>query len=224
MLRRAISATQAVLGVTGRRRTLPTDDNHTKTLENVSRETLEQLDAYVGLIQKWTKSISLISKGDYEIIWSRHVLDSLRLMPLIPQDATRGIDLGSGAGFPGIILALVTGLPFDLIEADQRKAAFLIEAQRVTGAPVQIHCARIEDLRLPPGALVTARALAPLTTLLAYAHPLLLPEGVALFPKGARATQEIAEARRHWRMRVNRFDDPQQPESTILAITDLTHA
>ena len=190
----------------------------------VSRETLDRLNVYVALIQKWTKSISLISKSDHDLIWPRHVLDSLRLIPYIPQDAKRGIDLGSGAGFPGIVLALVTGIPFDLVEADRRKAAFLIEAQRVTGAPVQIHNNRIEDLCLSPALLVTARALAPLTKLLSYTHQLLLPGGTALFPKGTRAPEEIAAARQHWRMQINRVDDVQHGRSTILAVTELTHA
>ena len=205
------------------RHALPGSDAPTKP-SSVSRETFERLNAYCTLVQKWNRSISLVSQGDHEIIWSRHVLDSLRLLPLIPNDATHAIDLGSGAGFPGLVLALASGIPFDLIESDHRKAAFLIEAQRVTGAPVHIHCARIEDLRLPLAPLITARALAPLTVLLAYAHRLLLPGGTALFPKGVRAAQEIAAAERHWRMHVNRFDDPQHPDSTILAISGLAHA
>ncbi len=205
-------------------RGLSGDDTPAKPPEHVSREAFEQLKTYVALVQKWTKSINLVSQGDQDPVWSRHVLDSLRLLPLMPKGAARGVDLGSGAGFPGLVLALASGIPFDLIEADQRKAAFLVEAQRVTQAPVTIHCARIEDLRLPPAPLVTARALAPLAALLALAHPLLLPGGTALFPKGARSGQEIADAERQWRMQVNRFEDPQHPGSTILAITNLAHA
>lgn len=192
--------------------------------ENVSRETMRRLELYVILVRKWTKSVNLVSQGDHDALWPRHVLDSLRLLPLLPADATRAIDLGSGAGFPGLVLALASGIPFDLIEADRRKAAFLVEAQRVTGAPVQVHCARIEEVALSPAPLVTARALAPLATLLAYAHRLLLPGGTALFPKGARADEEIVAAEQQWRMQVARHDDPRNPGSTILAITELTHA
>jgi len=192
--------------------------------ENVSHETMDRLERYVALVRKWTKAISLVSQGDHDIIWSRHVLDSLRLLPLIPQNTVRGADLGSGAGFPGLILALVSNIPFDLIEADRRKAAFLVEAQRATDAPVQVHCARIENLDLPRVPLVTARALAPLTTLLAYADRLLLPGGTALFPKGSHADEEIAAATQRWCMQIQRSDDPQHPGSTILAITGLTHA
>jgi len=190
----------------------------------VSRETFERLEAYCALIQKWNRSINLVSQGDHEVIWSRHVLDSLRLLPLVPKGVAGGIDLGSGAGFPGLVLALASGVPFSLIESDRRKAAFLVEAQRVTGAPAHVHCARIEELCLPPAPLVTARALAPLATLLGYAHRLLCPSGIALFLKGARAGQEIAAAERHWRMQVDRFDDSQHPGSTILAVSGLTPA
>jgi len=185
---------------------------------------MERLGQYVALVQKWTKSVNLVSQRDHDALWPRHVLDSLRLLPLIPAGATRAIDLGSGAGFPGLVLALASNIRFDLIEADRRKAAFLIEAQRVTDAPVQVHCARIEELDLPAAPLVTARALAPLATLLAYADRFLLPGGTALFPKGARADDEIAAARQQWRMQVRRHDDPRRPASTILAVTGLTHA
>ena len=191
---------------------LPTD---------VSRETLEQLKAFCALVQTWSKSVNLVSSRDQPIIWSRHVLDSLRLLPLVPRHASNGIDLGSGAGFPGLVLSLASGIPFDLIEADHRKAAFLTEAQRLTGANVRIHCARIEELSLQPAPLVTARALAPLTLLLAYSHRFLLPNGTALFPKGARADEEIRAAKQQWDMQIQRFEDMQHPGSTILAVTGL---
>lgn len=193
-------------------------------LPALPRGTQDRLEAFVALVEKWTASINLISVGDRRSIWPRHVEDSLRLLPLIPPGAGRAVDLGSGAGFPGLVLALVSGIPFDLIESDRRKAAFLVEAQRVTSAPVQVHCMRIEDATMPRTPLVTARALAPLTALLAFAHARLVPGGTALLPKGLRVDEELAEAHRHWRMRVRRIDDPRRPGSTILAISDLTHA
>ncbi len=190
----------------------------------VSRETSEQLVRFVTLLQRWTKSINLVSRGDHELIWSRHVADSMRFVPLLPKNSTQGLDLGSGAGFPGFIIALISGIPFDLVEADRRKAAFLVEAQRVTGAPVQVHCTRIEDLSLPRTPLITARALAPLTVLVAHAHRLLARGGTALFAKGARVDEEIFQAKRHWRMHIDRFDTFKDPESTVLAIKDIAHA
>ena len=192
--------------------------------QRVSRETLERLRAYVALLQRWTRVINLISPADQAHIWTRHVQDSLHLVPLIPASADRGIDLGSGGGLPGLVLALATGLPFDLVESDRRKAAFLQEAARATGAPVQVHCARIEAASVPPAPLVTARALAPLPRLLVLAAPLLRPGGVCLFAKGEQAEQEIAQASDAWRMRVERFPAPGRPGSVTLRISELAHA
>ena len=146
------------------------------------------------------------------------MLDSLRLLPFIPAGTARAIDLGSGAGLPGLVLAVASGIPFDLVESDRRKAAFLTEAQRVTGAPVAVHCARIEEAAIPPAPLVTARALAPLDRLLDLAAPLLAPGGTGLFLKGARVADELEAARLHWRMQVRREGPADQP---ILIITDL---
>lgn len=185
---------------------------------------MEPLERFAALLQKWTKSINLVSQGDRDLLWPRHILDSLRFLPLLPVGVPRGLDLGSGAGFPGLVVALASGIPFDLVEADQRKAAFLREAQRVTGAPVQVHCTRIEELSLPPAPLITARALAPLAVLMPHAHRLLARGGTALLAKGARVEDEIADAEKHWRMRIRRFDDPSDSGSTILAVTDLAHA
>jgi len=189
-------------------------------LPGLPGETVARLTAYVALLAKWTLSINLVAAADRAHLWPRHVLDSLRLLPLIPPDATRGIDLGSGAGLPGLVLAIAAGIPFDLIESDRRKAAFLMEAQRATGAPVQVHCLRIEAAALPPAPLVTARALAPLAALLGLAAPLLAPGGLALFPKGARAADELAQARQDWTMDVRQVDDPAHPGSCILAISN----
>ena len=193
-------------------------------LPGVPRETVDRLRAYAALLAKWTAAINLIATSDRGLIWPRHVLDSLRLLPLIPSGTPRGIDLGSGAGLPGLVLAIVSGIPFDLIESDRRKAAFLREAVRETGAPAVVHSCRIEAATLDPAPLVTARALAPLPALLTLTAPLLAPGGIALFPKGARAAAELAEARRAWRMDVTRHDDPAHPGSTILSITHLRHA
>jgi len=180
-----------------------------------------RLRDYAALLARWNRRINLIARGDEATIWERHIQDSLRLAPLIPPGTARAIDLGSGAGLPGLVLALATGIRFDLIESDRRKAAFLGEAQRVTGAPVTIHCCRIETAGLPPAPLVTARALASLDCLLGLAAPLLAPGGTALFPKGARAADELAAARRHWRMQVRQHGPAASP---ILAVTDLARA
>ena len=190
--------------------------------ETPSSGTRDRLRNYVALLLRWNATINLVGRADSDLVWTRHVADSLRLAPLVPPGTDIATDLGSGAGLPGLVLAIVTGIPFALVEADRRKAAFLLEAARVTAAPVTVHCTRIEAAQIPPAPLVTARALAPLPRLLGYAHPLLAPGGACLFPKGAGAGAEIADARHQgWRFTVEKHDDPATPDSTVLRISDL---
>lgn len=196
-------------------------DSGGDSLPEVSRETRARLEAFVALLEQWNRRIALVGPREVPQIWERHIADSLQLVPLMPSGATRGIDLGSGAGFPGLILAIATGVHFDLIESDQRKAAFLREAARVTAAPADIHAQRIEAVSLPPAPLVTARALAPLSLLLALASPLMTGDGVCLFPKGAGVTEELTAAAREWHMKVERVPSRTRPDAAILRIKDL---
>jgi len=180
------------------------------------------LQRFVNLLLRWNRSINLIGRGDVAEVWTRHVADCLQLADHWgdPPPA-RGIDLGSGAGFPGLVLAIRFGVVFHLIEQDQAKAAFLREAARVTGAPAHVIAARIEDAGVAPAPLVTARALAPLPQLLAYAKPLLLPGGICLFSKGRDAEAEIAHATRSWQMNVERIPSRTDTSGVILRIADL---
>ena len=175
----------------------------------------------MDLLARWNRTINLIASADLPSAAERHIQDALQLRPLMPPDARRGIDLGSGAGFPGLILAAATGVPFDLIEADQRKAAFLREAARLLHAPVVIHPVRIEAARLPPASLVTARALAPLPRLLDLATPLLAPGGTLLAPKGASASMELTAARERWHMTVEQVPSRTGVGAVILRITEI---
>jgi 16S rRNA (guanine527-N7)-methyltransferase len=185
-------------------------------------ETMDRLRAFMALLLRWNATINLVGRGDADQLWARHVADSLRLRRLVAPGTARAIDLGSGAGFPGLVLAVATGIPFALVESDRRKAAFLGEAIRVTGAPATVHSDRIETVRLDPAPLVTARALAPLPRLLDLAHRLVAPGGACLFPKGAGAAAEIAEARRQgWRFAA-RVEGGQ--DSPILHLSDIDHA
>ena len=192
------------------------------TSKQVSRET--RFDSFIELLLRWNWRINLISRADEAFIRQRHIDDSTQLAGLIPPNAERAVDLGSGAGFPGLILAALTNIPFDLIEADQRKAAFLSEAGRLLNAPIRVHCTRIEAVRLPPAGLITARALAPLPHLLTLAAPLLAPGGICLFPKGGGVESELTLAAAQWHMRVDRIPSRTGPGSIILRITELQRA
>jgi 16S rRNA (guanine527-N7)-methyltransferase len=189
---------------------------------DVSREALEGLNRLTSLLLRWNSTVNLVARADEPFLWERHISDSLQLVPLIAGEIMRGIDLGSGAGFPGLILALATRIPFDLVEADRRKAAFLREAARVTGAPVQVHAIRAETAELPPAPLITARAVAPLPRLLALAAPLLTPGGVCLFLKGAKVDSELTHAEAEWQMHVDGVPSRTAPGARILRITGLS--
>lgn len=153
----------------------------------VSRETEDRLAAYVDLLRRWQRIKNLVGPSTLETVWTRHVADSAQLVALAPE-ARRWVDLGSGAGFPGLVVAVIlagrAGAHVDLIESNERKCAFLREAVRVTGAPARVHPARI-DAALPsvqqPVDIVTARALAPLPDLLALSKPLLDTGATGLF-------------------------------------------
>ena len=183
----------------------------------------ERLRQFAALVAKWSPRINLVSKGDLSHIWQRHVCDSLELVAHVPAGVTRAIDLGSGAGFPGMVLAIATGIEFTLIESDTRKAAFLMEAARILAAPVKVLNTRIEAAKTQPAPLVTARALAPLDKLLGLAAPHLEINGVCLFPKGRGAEVELTAARAVWHMEVERFASRQDAEACILKVSQIRH-
>ncbi|WP_207538972.1 16S rRNA (guanine(527)-N(7))-methyltransferase RsmG [Sabulicella rubraurantiaca] len=195
-----------------------------KRLEGVSRETEEALEAYEALIREWNPRINLVSPRDLPALRARHIEDCLQLPPLLPAEGPAA-DLGSGGGLPGIVIALLRAAPLHLVESDRRKAAFLLEATRRLNLPhVTVHPARIEAVQLPPLAAVAARALAPLPELLNYAHRLLAPGGVAVFPKGRNVDAELTEAARHWFMRVERFPSRAAPDSVLLRLSEIRPA
>lgn len=193
----------------------------TEGTDAVSRETQSRLEIYAALLLRWNRTINLISRRDEADLWSRHIADSLNLVPLLPSSFAFGADLGSGGGFPGLVLAIVTNRPFHLIEADQRKAAFLREAARATDAPVTVHPTRVEHWATVGIPLITARALAPLTTLLDWSAPKLAPDGICLFPKGRTHTAELTTAASQWQMHVESIPSRTDPDAVIFRIRDI---
>ena len=190
-------------------------------IASVSRETLDQLHTYESLVAKWSPTINLISKGDIPHIWSRHIIDSLQLSAYIPRTATRITDIGSGGGFPGIVLACSTKLPFDLIESDARKCAFLREAARELGLNVTVHNIRLENSQTPPASVVTARGFAPLDRLIPQSLHLLAPNGYFLLPEGRNADNELTEAAKEWHMHVERYASISDSQAAILKLSDI---
>ncbi len=186
----------------------------------VSRETLDRLEAYVALLTRWQRRINLIGGGSLEDVWRRHLLDSAQLYDLAPS-AGPWLDLGSGAGLPGLVAALLGAPDAHLVEANARKCAFLNEALRVTGTADTVHNARIEALAPWTCAVVSARAVAPLERLLALSAPFFGPKTVGLFPKGQNVEEELTRATKSWRMEVDRIPSRSDPAGTILRITEV---
>ncbi|MQR98715.1 16S rRNA (guanine(527)-N(7))-methyltransferase RsmG [Gluconobacter aidae] len=188
-------------------------------MTTVSRETHERLERFADLLVQWNAKINLVSPRDIAQLWPRHIEDSLQLAELIPKGATI-TDLGSGGGFPGIILAIATDSPVTLIESDQRKCAFLREAGRICCAKVTVIAKRIEAASPPPADIITARALAPLNKLLDWARPLLKEDGFCLFLKGQKAQAELTEASADWHMNHSMFPSRTDPDGAIIKVSD----
>jgi 16S rRNA (guanine527-N7)-methyltransferase len=180
---------------------LAADRARALSLTPVSRETAERLDRFTELLLRWQRTNNLVAPSTLPSLWTRHIADSLQLLDLAPEART-WIDLGSGAGFPGLVLAIALadapGAMVHLVESNAKKAAFLREAQRVTGAIATVHLQRIEDFAVSfdgRADVVTARAVAPLKSLLSHCFPLLGKSGaMGLFPKGQHAELELADA------------------------------
>jgi len=190
----------------------------------VSRETIERLSAYVALLAKWQPRINLVSGTTLDDVWRRHMLDSAQLLPLLPSGTPAIADLGSGAGFPGLVLAILGVADVHLVESDQRKCVFLAEAARAAGVNPVIHNQRIESVARLSVGVVTARACAPLDKLLSYTQKFLWHDGKALFLKGAAVEEELTAARKSWHMEVERFPSVSDPTGCILRIGQVRRA
>jgi 16S rRNA (guanine527-N7)-methyltransferase len=170
-------------------------------LMGVSRETLDRLETYVGLLKTWNRRINLVGNSTLGDPWRRHVLDSAQIARHLPPKTRIVVDLGSGAGLPGLVLSLLGVPEMHLVESDQRKAEFLREAARLTGAAVTIHAQRAEKVPRIAADAVTARAVAPLPDLLDMAEPFLASHSICLFLKGRGAGEELTLAAKSWKMR-----------------------
>lgn len=204
---------------------------------DVSRETQKRLEDLAGLLEKWQRKINLVGPKTIPDVWRRHILDSAQLVPLIkdyaqrrPEPALRGplilVDLGSGAGFPGLVLAIfsrewVFPAEIHLVESDQRKCAFLREAARITGADVTLHMGRIEEIDPFSAHIVTARACAPLDRLLEYSERFWSDYTEGLFLKGQDVANEKVQAAISWGMVTKLVPSRSDPSGIILSVTHL---
>jgi len=170
---------------------------------DVSRETMARLDIHATLLAKWNPRINLVSRDSLDELWHRHIADSAQLWPMCPRGARLWLDLGSGAGFPGLVIAAFAaeapGLTVRLVESDARKSAFLASVIREADLRAEVITARIENLPPQSADIVSARALAPLKSLLAMTENHRRPDGIGLFPKGRTVHKEVEEAARTWR-------------------------
>lgn len=194
---------------------------------NVSRETSQRLKTYAELLRKWNRRINLVSSSTIETLWERHFADSAQLLTLAPHPVETWLDLGSGGGFPGLVIAVV-GMDraspgkVVLVESDIRKAAFLRTVIRETGIRARLIGDRIENLPPQDADVVSARALAPLPTLLGYAEPHLRPDGVALFPKGQGWKSEVEEARLTWNFDYEVARSKTNEDAVILSVSGVS--
>lgn len=209
----------------------------------VSRETVQRLETYAALLAQWQQTINLVAPGTLADIWSRHFADSAQLFRLIPHGARRLVDLGSGAGFPGLVLAIMAGddqrggregasstapshgLRVTLVESDQRKAAFLREVSRKLGIAVDIELARIEIISTRVNVerfdVITSRALAPLPRLLEMSRPFFESATVALFLKGRDVESEVEDARKLWSFSLELVPSMTNAEARVAVIRDV---
>jgi 16S rRNA (guanine527-N7)-methyltransferase len=204
---------------------LSLDKARALALTPVSRETEERLDRYVELLLRWQTKINLVSPSTLRELWTRHVADSLQLIPLAPQ-ARIWADLGSGGGFPGLPIALAgeAGTRVHLIESNGKKAAFLREAVRVTGARAVVHQERAEKFGESCAEtvhVVTARAVAPLKTLCDQAFPVLRRGAIGVFPKGQDVDVELTHAAKYWRLDASTVPSKTSPDGSIVVIRSL---
>jgi 16S rRNA (guanine527-N7)-methyltransferase len=195
---------------------------------DVSRETAQRLDAFIALLLKWQNTTNLVAPSTLTAVWRRHVADSLQILPLA-GDAKTWIDFGSGGGFPGMVIACALNPPSEvhLVESNGKKAAFLREAVRVTGAPAKIHNQRIDDFNKHfqgHADIVTARALAPLKDLLGFCAPHIKMGAQGLLLKGQDVADELTEAAKYWKIEAELKESRTDPKGRILIVRRLETA
>ncbi len=197
-----------------------------ETLCDVSRETMDRLQVYADLLERWNSKINLVSKSTLSEKWQRHFLDSAQIWPHIPKEVKNLVDVGSGAGFAGLVLAIIgaekrPNLTFTLIESDARKCAFMRNVAREVRISVNVQTARIESVADRNADIMTARALAPVVQLLSYSQNILTSTGVCLFLKGDACGTEVEQARESWDFNAIETASLTHPTGKILTLSGI---
>ena len=195
----------------------------------VSRETSDRLDILSETLNKWNPRINLVAPATLPDLQQRHIADSAQLVAFLPTHTQHWVDLGSGGGFPGLVVAILAAelhpdVRVTLVESDKRKAAFLKTTAHACNIEISVIADRAENVTPQRAEILSARALASLSQLLPLAQRHLAPEGLALFPKGVHYEQEIIEARKDWRFEVSRFPSRTSPDGHILVVKDIDRA
>jgi len=195
-----------------------------RVIADVSRETLVRFESYAGLLAKWQRKINLISNSTLDDIWGRHFWDSAQLGPLAPSGARIWLDLGSGAGFPGLVLSIMGAPEVHLVESDSRKAAFLREAARISDSAARVHAVRAESLAPFRADVITSRALASVNVVLKLAAPFCSADTTILLLKSDTVESELTEARRYWKIaHVEILPSRSNPSGRILRLRGIRH-
>ena len=207
----------------GRKTATPLGAADVRAKIGLSSEEIRGLEILVAALERWQARINLVSDASLADVWRRHVLDSAQLLPLIPKHARVLLDLGSGAGFPGLVLAILVhdrapALRVHLVESNARKCAFLGEVIRASGRIAEIHNLRIEAMKPFAADVVTARACAPLGRLLGHAEPFLGPGTRCLFLKGRNVERELTDSQESWNMRITRKISATDPDGVALIL------
>lgn len=187
---------------------------------DVSNDALQRLEIYLATLKKWQKAINLVGPKTLQDPWRRHLLDCAQVAQDISTN-DKVVDLGSGAGLPGLIIAIMTDAEVHLVESDQRKATFLREAARATATSVTVHAERAEEIPPLEADVVTARALAPLPRLLPWVHRHLKKGGKSYLLKGSDVDQELTLAGKEWTMITSRKPSVSDPSGTVLHVSAL---
>ena len=190
---------------------------------SISRETLSRVKCYVDLLAQWQDKMNLIGPNTLPHVWSRHILDSAQLLNCLPahvsRETTTWVDLGTGAGLPGVVLALLGVKKVHLVDSSAKRCAFLRNVVRKLELPAEVHCSRIEDLESIPADYVTSRALAATSKLVTYAQPFLKETGEILLLKGQDVEDELTQTAISRNMSIERYPSRTDPRGVILRIT-----